>query len=204
MSASSFKRWLYCTGGQGTQDTSANILFQDEDETQQQVQRPPVKPIKPLPPGSILAGPEKAPKKKPKRKFTRDQLRSGQTFLTQQAWTNRFDSQAGTRGFGAVRHGVDIKADDLNAQGNTEVILQSGTNKFDSQKGTRGFGAVRHVADIRADDIDRAGQADVILQAGSNRFDSQAGTRGFGAVRHVADIKVTEIYDEEFEEGDDY
>ena len=179
-------------------------MFQDDEEPQQQhMQRAPIKPIKPLPAGSILAGPPPAQKKKPKRKFTRDQLRSGQTFLTQQAWTNRFDSQSGTRGFGAVRHGVDIKADDINAESNKEVILQSGTNKYDSQAGTRGFGAVRHVADIRADDIDRAGQADVILQAGSNKFDSQAGTRGFGAVRHVADIKVTEVYDEDYEDADE-
>ena len=150
-----------------------------------------------------MAGPEKTKKKRPKSKFSRDQLRSGQTFLTQQAWTNRFDSQAGTRGFGAVRHGVDIKADDLNPEGNKEVILQSGTNRFDSQKGTRGFGAVRHVADIRADDIDRAGQADVILQSGSNKFESQAGIRGgFGAVRHCADIRVTDICDEEYDDED--
>ena len=73
--------------------------------------------------------------------------------MTQQAWTNRFDSQAGTRGFGAVRHVADIRADDVDRDGQADIILQSGTNKFDSQKGTRGFGAVRHVADIKVTEI---------------------------------------------------
>ena len=109
--------------------------------------------MKPLPATSILAGPPPAQKKKPKRKFTREQLRSGQTFLTQQAWTNRFDSQSGTRGFGAVRHVADIKADDINREGQADIILQSGTNKFDSQAGTRGFGAVRHGGDIKVTEL---------------------------------------------------
>lgn len=73
--------------------------------------------------------------------------------MTQQAWTNRFDSQKGTRGFGAVRHVADIRADDIDREGQADIILQSGTNKFDSQAGTRGFGAVRHVSDIKVTEI---------------------------------------------------
>ena len=102
-----------------------------------------------------MAGPEKPAKKKPKRKFTKDQLRSGQTFLTQVAWTNRFDSQAGMRGgFGAVRHVADIRADDIDRDGQADIILQSGSNRFETQSGIRGgFGAVRHCADIKVSEI---------------------------------------------------
>ncbi len=70
--------------------------------------------------------------------------------------------------FGGVRHGADIRADDLQKAGTDIIGLQAGTNKYASQKGMS-FG-VRHGADIRADDLTKMG-ADVIgLQAGTNRY----------------------------------
>lgn len=66
---------------------------------------------------------------------------------------------------GAVRHVADIRADDMNQDGQGVINLQSGTNKFASQKGMS-MGSVRHVADIRADDMTQEGQGVINLQAG--------------------------------------
>jgi len=66
---------------------------------------------------------------------------------------------------GAVRHIADIRADDMNQNGQGIINLQAGTNKFASQKGMS-MGAVRHIADIRADDINQDGQGFVQLQSG--------------------------------------
>ena len=66
---------------------------------------------------------------------------------------------------GAVRHVADIRADDMNQDGQGVINLQAGTNKFASQKGMS-MGAVRHVADIRADDLNQEGQGHVQLQSG--------------------------------------
>lgn len=74
---------------------------------------PPHIPIKPLATTSILAKKQPEEKKKRKRKFTTEQLKAGQTFLTQPAATNRFDSQQGMTSFGAVRHVSDIKVTEL-------------------------------------------------------------------------------------------
>ena len=41
----------------------------------------------------------------------------------------------GMSSFGAVRHISDIRADDLDRQGQGMLTLQGGTNKFASQKG---------------------------------------------------------------------
>jgi len=66
---------------------------------------------------------------------------------------------------GSVRHVADIRADDMDQQGQGVINLQSGTNKFASQKGMS-MGSVRHIADIRADDMDQQGQGIINLQAG--------------------------------------
>ena len=66
---------------------------------------------------------------------------------------------------GAVRHVADIRADDMNQDGQGVINLQAGTNKFASQKGMS-FGAVRHVADIRADEMDQEGCGVIGLQSG--------------------------------------
>lgn len=62
---------------------------------------------------SVLTKEQPSEKKKPKSKFTRKQLKAGQTFLTQQAATNKFASQQGMTSFGAVRHVSDIKVTEL-------------------------------------------------------------------------------------------
>ena len=137
------------------------------------------------------------PVKKPKKKFSKKQLRGGHCLLTLQTGTNQFASQKGMS-FGSVRHGADIRADDLDREGTGELTQQSATNKYATQKGMS-FGSVRHGADIRADDLDREGTGELTQQAATNRFDSQKGMTSFGAVRHVSDIRVTQLYDE----GDD-
>lgn len=78
--------------------------------------------------------------------------------------TNKFASQKGMS-FGAVRHVADIRADDMDQEGQGVINLQSGTNKFASQKGMS-MGAVRHVADIRADNMVQDSQGHINLQAG--------------------------------------
>ena len=84
-----------------------------------------------------------------KKRWTKKQLRASQGLLTQQAKTNIYSSQAGMTGFGSVRHGPDIRADDQNKEGEGLLIQPAKTNIYDSQAGTRGFGSVRHGADIR-------------------------------------------------------
>ena len=80
--------------------------------------------------------------------------------------TNKFASQKGMS-MGAVRHVADIRADDMNQEGQGVINLQAGTNKFASQKGMS-FGAVRHVADIRADEMDQEGCGVIGLQSGTS------------------------------------
>ena len=54
---------------------------------------------------------------KPKKKFSKKQLRAGNCFLTHQTGTNRFASQTGMTSFGAVRHVSDIKVTQLYDEG---------------------------------------------------------------------------------------
>lgn len=61
--------------------------------------------------------------------------------------TNKFASQKGMS-MGAVRHVADIKADEMQQDGQGHIGLQAGTNAFASQKGMS-FGKGRGVSDIR-------------------------------------------------------
>ena len=91
-----------------TQDNSSCIILQEEEpnETYRRTN-------KSVASTSILATERPEGKKQFKRKFTKEQLRAGQTFLTQQAATNQFASQKGMTSFGAVRHISDIKVTEL-------------------------------------------------------------------------------------------
>ena len=62
--------------------------------------------------------------------------------------------------FGSVRHGADIRADDLLKEGENELTLQAGTNRFATQKGMTSFGAVRHVSDIKVTQLYDEGDDD--------------------------------------------
>ncbi|XP_052255118.1 calponin homolog OV9M-like [Dreissena polymorpha] len=130
-------------------------------------------------------GTSEKPKEKTK-KFSKKQLRASDGLLTLQTGTNQFATQKGMS-FGAVRHGADIKADDLDPQGNTLLTQQAATNRFATQKGMS-FGAVRHGVDIRSDDMVPEGSAELSQQMATNRFATQKGM-SFGAVRHGADIR---------------
>ncbi|XP_052803341.1 calponin homolog OV9M-like [Mya arenaria] len=134
--------------------------------------------------------------KKPRKKFSRKQLRASQGMLTMQAQTNIYASQKGMTGFGAVRHGRDIRADNVCQAGNGELTMVAKTNIYASQKGMTSFGAVRHGSDIRADDASLEGLSTLSLQTGTNQFASQKGMTGFGSVRHGPDIRVKELYEE--------
>lgn len=70
-----------------------------------------------------------------KKKWTRKQLRASQGLLTQQAKTNIYASQTGMTGFGAVRHGPDIRSDDTLKEAQGLLTQQTLTNIYDSQKG---------------------------------------------------------------------
>ena len=79
--------------------------------------------------------------------------------MTLQTGTNQFASQKGMS-FGSVRHGADIRADDLLKEGENELTLQAGTNRFATQKGMTSFGAVRHVSDIKVTQLYDEGDED--------------------------------------------
>ena len=52
-------------------------------------------------------------KKKPLKKWTKEQLKQGQTFVGLQAGSNKGASQAGMTAYGASRHINDIKVKEL-------------------------------------------------------------------------------------------
>lgn len=83
---------------------------------------------------------------KPKKRWTRKQLRASQGLLTQQAKTNIYASQTGMTGFGAVRHGPDIRADDSVKEAEGLLTQQTLTNIYDSQKGRYKAFCVSHEA----------------------------------------------------------
>lgn len=131
-----------------------------------------------------ICGPR--PTNKQQRQWTEAQLRASEGIVSLQSGTNKFASQKGMT-FGGVRHGADIKADDMSLESQGICSLQMGTNKFASQKGMS-FGSVRHVADIRCDDVTKDGQGIITLQMGTNQCASQKGM-AMGGVRHGADIR---------------
>ena len=49
----------------------------------------------------------------PKKKWTKEQLKGGQTFIGLQAGSNKGASQAGMTAYGASRHIADIKVKEL-------------------------------------------------------------------------------------------
>jgi len=97
---------------------------------------------------------------KPKKRWSKKQLRQSQGLLTQQAKTHIYASQKGMTGYGAVRHGADIRADDQVKEGESQLTQVSETNIYDSQKGMTGFGAVRHGPDIRVKELYEDGDDD--------------------------------------------
>jgi len=126
--------------------------------------------------------------------FSYEQKRAGHGIIGLQMGTNKLASQKGMA-MATVRHGADIRCDDLRQESSGELSLQAGTNRFASQRGMS-FGSVRHGADIRADDAQKEGQGELSLQAGTNKFASQKGLV-MGSVRHGADIRA----DDSLQEG---
>jgi len=118
-----------------------------------------------------------------------------------QSGTNKFASQKGQSGFGAVR---DVNYKTKGTGGASEVPeakarltdgivpLQSGTNKLASQAGMTGIGMPRIVDVRKTNDQDRESQGFIHLQMGTNRFANQSGMTGFGMPRH----NITKYKDE--------
>ena len=89
---------------------------------------------------------------------------------------------------GGVRHGADIRCDNMSREGQSTITLQYGTNKFATQSGMTSIGAVRHIADIRVDAMSPEGASQIGLQMGpgAKQVASQSGM-SFGAIRHIND-----------------
>lgn len=134
---------------------------------------------------------------KPKKQFSKKQLRAGNGFLHQMAATNKFANQSGMSAFGAVRHCRDIVADDSDARGKGVLTKISATHLYASQKGMKPFGAVRYGRDIAADVSDQRGHGMLTKVAQTNIFASQKGMTAFGSVRHCADMRVKQIWEED-------
>ena len=70
-----------------------------------------------------------------------------------QSGTNKFDSQAGMRGFGAIRHISDVKVSELDREGSAVLRPEMGFTGGDSQKGMTSFGAQRHITNVKVVDL---------------------------------------------------
>lgn len=77
-----------------------------------------------------------------KKNCTKKQLQTSQGLLTQQAKTNVYASQSSTTTFGAIRHGADIHAVDVNKDNEGVLIQQATTHINASQKGMTEYGSV--------------------------------------------------------------
>uniref|UniRef100_A0A914Y817 Calponin n=1 Tax=Panagrolaimus superbus TaxID=310955 RepID=A0A914Y817_9BILA len=118
-----------------------------------------------------------------------------------QSGTNKFASQKGQSGFGAVRDvnyktkgtgGAQEVSEEKARASDGIVPLQSGTNKLASQAGMTGIGMPRIVDVRKTNDQDRDSQGFIHLQMGTNRFANQSGMTGFGMPRH----NITKYKDE--------
>ena len=68
-----------------------------------------------------VCGPK--PQSEDKRNFSTEQLRAGHGIIGLQMGTNKLASQKGMS-MGSVRHVADIRADDMNKEGQAQLSLQ--------------------------------------------------------------------------------